>query len=127
MLQHITENFDDKDGVYIRFRIDGCLCNLRRLQAHTKTKKKQIRSLLFADAAALVAHIESAMQCITSCFAEAAQLFGLEVSLKKTEVFHQPAPQEEYHTPSISIEQPELKAVHQFSYLGCVNRQINGH
>ena len=30
--------------------------NLRRLQAHRKTKAKLIRELLFADAAALVAH-----------------------------------------------------------------------
>ena len=60
------------------------------------------------------------MQRITSRLAEAAQLLGLEVSLKKTEVPHQPAPQEEYHPPSIYIEQSELKTVHQFSYLGCV-------
>ena len=33
---------------------------------------------------------------------------------------HQPAPHEEYHPPSTSIEQTELKAVQQFSYLGCV-------
>ena len=60
------------------------------------------------------------MQQITSCFAEAAQLFRLEVSLKKTEDLHQFMTQEEYHQPSISIEQSELKAVYQFSYLGCI-------
>jgi len=60
------------------------------------------------------------MQRITSCFAEAAQLFRLDVSLKKTEVVQQPAPQEEYHPHSLSTEQSELKAVHQFSYSGCV-------
>ena len=54
------------------------------------------------------------MQRITSRLAEAAQLLGLEVNLKKTEVPHQPAPQEEYHPPSIYIEQSELKTVHQF-------------
>jgi len=75
---------------------------------------------LFADDTAFVAYIESATQRITSRFAEAAQLFGLEVSLKKTEVLHQPAPQDEYHPPSISIELSELKATHQFSYVGCV-------
>jgi len=119
-LQHVREDLHDKDGVYIRFRTDGCLFNLIRLQAHTKTKKKLIGELLFADDAALVTHTDSAMQRITSCFADAAQLFGLEVSPKKTEVIHQLAPQEKYHQPSISIEQSELKAVHQFSYSGCV-------
>ena len=117
ILQHVTEDLDDNDGVYIRFRTHGSLFNLRRLQAHTKTKEKLIRELLFADDAALVFHCESAMQRITYCFAEAAQLFGLKISLKMTGGLHQRAPQEEYHPPSISIEQSELKTVHQFSYL----------
>ena len=72
------------------------LPKLIRLQVHTKTNEKLIRELLFVDDIALVAHTESAMQRITSCFAETAQHFGLEVSLKKTEVLHQPAPLEEY-------------------------------
>ena len=70
MLKKMTENLDDDDGVYIHFRTDGSLFNLRRLQAHTKTKEQLIIELLFA---------------------EAAQLFGLEVSLKKTQVLHQHA------------------------------------
>ena len=78
-----------------------------------------IRELLFADDAARVAHTETALQRLTSCFAEAAQLFGLEVSLKKTEVLHQLSLQEEYHPPHISIGQSERKTVHQFCYLGC--------
>ena len=41
------------------------------------------------------------------------------MSLKKTEVLHQPAPREEYHVPHINIGETELKSVHQFSYLGC--------
>ena len=87
MLQQVTEYLDDMDGVDIRFRIDGSLFNLRRLQVQTNTK--EIRELLFA--ATLVAGTESAMQRITSYFTEAAQLFGLEVSLKKAEVLHQSA------------------------------------
>ena len=93
MLKQATEGIvDDEDIVYIRYRLDGGLFNLRRLQAHTKTREQLIRDLFFADDAALVAHSERALQCLTSCFTEAAQLFGLQVSLKKTEVLHQPAP-----------------------------------
>ena len=92
MLKQATEGIaDDEDTVYIRYRLDGSLFNLRRLQAHTKTREQLIRDLLFPDDAALVAHSERALQCLTSCFAEAAELFGLQVSLKKTEVLHQPA------------------------------------
>ena len=120
MLRQATEDLNDDDGIYIRYRLDGNLFNLRRLQAHTKTQEQLIRDLLFADDAALVAHTERALQRLTSCFAEAAQLFGLEISLKKTEVLHQPAPQEEYHPPHISIDETELNTVHKFAYLGCI-------
>ena len=59
-----------------------------------------IRDLLFADVAALVAHTKRASQLITACFAVVAQLFGIEVSLKKTEVLHQPARTSERVPPS---------------------------
>lgn len=118
MLKQAMEDLDDEDFVYIRYRTDGSLFNLRRLQAHTKTMEQMIHDLLFADDAALLAHTERALQRITSCFAEAAQLFGLEVSLKKTEVLHQPAPREESQAPHIFIGDTELKVTPQFTYLG---------
>ena len=69
----------------------------------------------------LFTHTENALQCVASCFAQAAQLFGLEISLKKTdlEVLHQPAPKETYRPPHIAIGETELKAVLQFTYLEC--------
>ncbi|KAJ7408138.1 hypothetical protein BTVI_60736 [Pitangus sulphuratus] len=51
---------------------------------------------------------------------EAAELFGLEVSLKKTEVFYQPACQEVFHHPYIIIGESELKSVQEFNYLGSI-------
>ena len=86
MLEQATKDLHEDERAYIIFRTDGSLFNLRRLQAHTKTTEKVIRELLFADNAARVAHTERAMWRFTSCFANAADLFGLEVSLKKTEV-----------------------------------------
>ena len=129
MLKQATDDLEDEDFVYIRYRLDGSLFNLRRLQAHTKTCERLIMDLLFADDAALVAQTQRALQRITSCFAESAQLFGLEVSLKKTEVLHQPAPQNEYRAPHISIGKTVLKSVEQFTYLGCAissNARIDG-
>ena len=113
MLKQATDDLEDEDFVYIRYRLDGSLFNLRRLQAHTKTHERLIMDLLFADDAALVAHTQRALQRITSCFAGSAQLFGLEVNLKKTEVLriHQPAPQVEYCAPHISIDETVLKSV----------------
>ena len=66
-----------------------------------------------------MAHTERALQRITTCFADASRLFGLEVSLKKTEVLHQPAPHEDDHKPHITIGNTELKTTQQFTYLGC--------
>ena len=129
MLKQATDDLEDEDFVYIRYRLDGSLFNLRRLQAHTKTHERLIIYLLFADDAALVAHTQSALQRITSCFAESAQLFGLEVSLKKTEVLHQPAPQVEYCAPHISIGETALRSVQHFTYVGCTissNAKIDG-
>ena len=96
------------------------LFNLRRLQAHTKTLEQLIAGVtLIADDAALVAHTETALQRVTSCFAEATQLLRSRSQLKKTEVLHQPAPQEAYCPSHITIGETELKAVQQFTYLGC--------
>ncbi len=96
MVQQTTEDLDNADCIYIRFHLDGSVFNLRRLQAHTKNMELLIRELLCADDAVLFAHTEAAMQLITSCFSKTAQIFGLEVSLKKTEVLHQLAPQKAF-------------------------------
>ena len=80
--------------------------------------QKHLSGSSVIDDAALVAHTKRAPRHLTSSFAETAQLFGLEVSLKKAEVLHQPAPLEEYRSPHITIGANELKAVHQFTYLG---------
>ena len=119
MLKQATADLDDDEGVYVRYRLNGSLFNLLRLQAHTKTQERLIQNLLFADDAALFAHTERALQRLTSCFADVPRLFGLEVSLKKTEVPHQPTPHEENRPPHFSIGDTELKSTLQFTYIGC--------
>jgi len=48
--------FKDCDaGIPIRFRTDGSLFNLRRLQARSKTFAAVVRNLLYADDSALMA------------------------------------------------------------------------
>ncbi|XP_062841273.1 uncharacterized protein LOC134300780 [Trichomycterus rosablanca] len=114
---------DIEDGVYIRYRLDGSLFDLRRLSAKTKTVEKLILEALFADDCALMAHTESALQLIVNKFAEASHLFGLTISLGKTEVLFQPSPSSTDLTacrPSISIKGTELKTVEEFRYLGSV-------
>ena len=56
---NLREAKDDlPDGIYIRFRADGSLFNLRRLLACTKTIEELNTQLLFADSYALLAHTQ---------------------------------------------------------------------
>ena len=87
MLKQVIEDLDDDSVVYMHYHFDNSLFNLRRLHAHTKTFEWLFCDL-FTDDAAFVIHTKRALQHLTSCFAEAAQLFRLEVSLKKTAVLH---------------------------------------
>ncbi|KAL8571201.1 hypothetical protein ACOMHN_010662 [Nucella lapillus] len=57
---------DIEDGVYIRYRMDGSLFDIRRLSAKTKTIEKLILEALFADNYALMAHTRSALQLIVN-------------------------------------------------------------
>jgi len=111
---------DIEDGVFLKYRLDGSLFDLRRLNAKTKTIKRIILEALFADDCALMAHTESALQRIVDKFAEASRLFGLTISLGKTEVLFQPSSLSTGRLPSITIEETELKTVDEFKYLGSV-------
>ncbi|KAL8611278.1 hypothetical protein ACOMHN_013709 [Nucella lapillus] len=111
---------DIEDGVYIRYRMDGSLFDLRRLSAKTKTIEKLILEAVFANNCTLMAHTESTLQLIVNKFAETSRLFDLTISLGKTEVLFQPSPLIPGRHPSISIEGTELKTVEEFKYLGSV-------
>jgi len=80
---------DQLAGVYLRERTDGGIFNLRRFQAKTKVMMAIIRELLFADDCAIMAHTPEHIKLLTDCFDKAAKRFGLNISLKKTEVLFQ--------------------------------------
>ena len=79
-----------------------------------------VRKLLFTDCTCLIAYTERALQCITSCLAEATELFGLEMRLNKTKVPHHSVTWDSYHPTTISIGQTEMKKVQMFINLGSV-------
>ena len=111
---------DLEQGVYLRYRLDGSLFDLRRLTAKTKTVKQTVLEALFADDCALMAHREFDVQIIVNKFAEASRVFGLTISLGKTEVLFQPAPATVAHRPTISTDGTQLKTADDFKYLGSV-------
>ena len=53
-----------KEGIYLHTRTDGKLFSPSRLKAKTKVKKTIIRDILFADDAAIAAHIPSQLQAL---------------------------------------------------------------
>ena len=89
MLSHAVR--DQERGVYICYRLDGSLFDLRRLAAKTKNLQSLLQEVLFADDCALVAHTESDLQLMQDRFSSASKLFGLTVSFSETKVLHQPA------------------------------------
>ena len=55
--------------------LDGKLFNL------SKRKQKQVRDMLFAEHAAIVAHSKHPLQSLVDCFSNACENFGLTISL----------------------------------------------
>ena len=103
-----------QEGIYLRTRSDGRLFNPARLKARTKVHKALIRDMLFADDAAVTTHTQQELQSLLNRFSQACKDFGLTISLKKTNVLGQDTPS----PPVVSIDDYELDAVHQFTYLG---------
>ena len=117
----LLDAFRDFDrGVYIQFRTDGKLFNLRRLQAKTKIYEALLREFLFADDCALAAHCHEDIQCIADRFAAACERFGLTISLGKTETLVQYPPSQGCDTPPppVVINNTDIKTVSKFCYLG---------
>uniref|UniRef100_K7DZQ5 Reverse transcriptase domain-containing protein n=1 Tax=Monodelphis domestica TaxID=13616 RepID=K7DZQ5_MONDO len=116
VLQHAVMDLDL--GVYIKYRLDGSLFDLRRLTAKTKTTERLILEALFTDDCALMAHQENHLQTIVDRFSTTTKLFGLTISLSKTEVLFQPAPGRPTNQPCITIDGTQLSNVNTFKYLG---------
>ena len=118
----LLDAFSDCDrGVYIQFRTDGKLFNLRRLQAKTKVFEAILREFLFADDCALRANSHEDMQYITDRFAAACRRFGLTISLGKTEAMFRPSPSQAANAPPpppIVINNTVIKTVDRLCYLG---------
>uniref|UniRef100_K7EZK3 Reverse transcriptase domain-containing protein n=1 Tax=Pelodiscus sinensis TaxID=13735 RepID=K7EZK3_PELSI len=105
-------------GIDLRYRFDGRLFNLRRLQTRTKVQFETIRDFLFADDCALNSGTQAGMQHCMNLFSAACMSFGLTISTKKTKVLHQPTPGCDYTEPSITVNGQKLDNVDRFTYLG---------
>ena len=99
----LTDAFQDCDaGSPIRYRFDGKLFNLRRLQARFKVQTDVLDELLYADDMAKNAKTEEKMQEAMARVSQVCDKYDLTVSTKKPEVVYQPAPGKPYSEPTIS-------------------------
>ena len=70
--------------------------------------------MLFAGDAAVATHTQEELQSLMDCFSQACKDFGLTISVKKTNVLGQGIEA----LPVITIDNYELDAVCQFTFLG---------
>ena len=105
---------DNQEGIFLHTRSDGKLYNSARLKAKTKIRRVLIRDMLFADDAAIATHSEEHLQTLMDRFSAACDHFGLTISVKKTNIFHQGTDNE----PSILLNDKRLDVVDRFTYLG---------
>ena len=114
----LTDAFQDGDnGIPIRYRFDGKLFNLRRLQAKSKVQTEMLDEFLFADDMANGAQTEE-KQKVVDQVSDSCDSYDLTISIKKTEVVYQPAPGKPYKEPTITVKGQRLQVVDKFTYLG---------
>ena len=109
-----------EEGLCVRFCYDVSIFDLRRLSAKTETLNSPTNEALFADVCALMAHKPGDLQAMLNRLLDAFKQFGLTISLGKTEVLFQRAPNSVVPQPAISIDEVELKVLDSFKYLGSV-------
>ena len=90
-LHMLTATFQDCDnGIPIRYRFDGKLLNLRRLQAKSKVQTEVLSEFLFANDMAKGAPIEEKKQKGVDQIFDSCNSYALTISIKKTELVYQP-------------------------------------
>jgi hypothetical protein len=120
MLKHATEDLDDDDDIYISYRLDGSLFNLRRLQTHIKTLEQLIHDLLFAETTlSSLPKLKKSLAAPNVLLCKGCSALRTRGLLKEN---RNPPPAcipGRVPFPHITVGETELKTVHQFTYLEC--------
>ena len=119
----LTDAFQDGDNsIPIRYRFDGKLFNLRKLQAKVQTEV--LDEFLFADDIVKGAPTEEKMQKGVDQVSDSFDNYDLSISIKKTEAVYQPAPGKPYKGPTITVKGQRLQVVDKFTYFGSTLSRI---
>ncbi|MEW8548461.1 MAG: hypothetical protein AB2693_33580 [Candidatus Thiodiazotropha sp.] len=98
----LSDAFQDGDEwMSIRYRFDGGLFILRRLQAKNKGHKKVLDKCLFADDMAKTTSTK--MQVSMDRMSQVRDKYDLKISTKNSDVVYQPAPEKPYNEPTITV------------------------
>ena len=100
--------------VGIEYRLDGCVFNLRRLQAKTKTSSAMVSALQYADEAAFPRRTADGLQRSLDVMSETYIRAGLIINTIKTEILSTSSPD----ALTFSISGNQLKNSENFTYLG---------
>ena len=105
----LMDVFQDSDtGFPIRYYFDGFIFNFR-LQAKTKVQTDVLDELLYADCMDKNASVGAKMQRALDQVTQSCDNYDLTISLKKTEVVHQPAPGKLYNGPTVIVNGQKVK------------------
>ena len=120
--------FQDSDtGLPIRYRFDGNIFNLRRLQAKTKVQTDVLDEPLYADDMDKNVSSEAKMQKAMDQVSQSCDNYDLTISTKKTEVVYQPAPGKPYNEPTNTVNGQNLKVVDKIHLPGKHSFQSSAH
>ena len=82
--------------MHIRYRFDGKLFSLRRLQAKSNVQTEVLDEFLFAEGMAKCAPTEEEMLKGADQVSDSCDSYDLTISMKKTEMVYQQAPWKTY-------------------------------
>ena len=85
LLQLSFNNINSSHSVKVRFRYDGNLFELRRLNAKSKVKCMYIQEAQYADDIALFSNSAEGLQDLLSTYNHVSKEMGLEISTSKNE------------------------------------------
>ena len=105
----LTAAFQDGDNdIPIRYRFDGKLFNLRRLQAKSNVQTEVLVEFLLADDMTKGAPTEAKIQKGVDQVSDSCDNYGLTISKKRPRWFYQPAPGKPYKKPIITVKGQRL-------------------
>ena len=115
----LMDAFQDSDtGFPIRYRFDGNIFNLRRLQAKTKVQTDVLDELRYADDMDKNASTEAKMQRAMDQVSQSCDNYDLTISTKRQRLYTNQRPENHINEPIITVNGQKLKVVDKFTYLG---------